>query len=296
MKTASAPLIALLASRAFNYCGLYQYALVGGGSLYYCSGDTDVLYGGHTYTAGGTVGPYFDTTGNKARAHWKVGIEVDTLSFDIMPGASTVNGQALLSAIRLGAFDGAELTYSGGYWPLRAYQTPVVPTGVVIKQVGRVAEFDAVRSLATSNVNSHLELLNQNMPRNLYQSGCVDTLYDTSCTLVKASFGVSGTALTGNTASLINATLANATGYFDLGSIAFTSGLNSGVSRSVKTYIGGSPGTVSLLSPFPSAPANGDTFTIYPGCDKSQATCSAKFSNASNFRGMRFIPENSTGV
>jgi uncharacterized phage protein (TIGR02218 family) len=296
MKSASAPLIALLATRQFNYAGLYQYLLVGGGNLYYCSGDTDIRYGGNTYSAGGSVGPYFDTTGNKAKAHWKIGLEVDTVTFDVMPGSSTVSGQALLSAVRQGVFDGAELTYSGAYWPKQAYQTPIVPTGVVIKQVGRVAEFDAGRSLATPTVNSHLELLNQNMPRNLYQSGCVNTLYDASCTLNSATYAVSGTALTGSTGSVINATIANPTGYFDLGKITFTSGANNGVSRSVKAYSSGSPGTISLVSPFPSTPANGDTFTIYPGCNKTQSTCSSKFSNLVNFRGFPYIPDPATGV
>src|SRR3954468_17916255 len=115
---------ALLASRQFNYAGLYQFTLIGGGVPYYCSGDTDISFGGNLYTAGGTTGPYFDTTDNKAKAHWKVGVEVDTLTFDVLPGSSAVNGQAFLSAIRQGIFDGAELTFSHAYWPQQAYQTP----------------------------------------------------------------------------------------------------------------------------------------------------------------------------
>jgi uncharacterized phage protein (TIGR02218 family) len=296
MKPASPDLIALLASRQFNYAGLYQFSLIGGGSLYYTSGDTDILFGGHLHTAGGATGPYFETTDKTATAHWKVGLEVDTLAFDVLPGTATVNGQPFLTAVRQGVFDGAELTFSHAYWPKQAYQTPVVPTGTVVMFTGRVAEVDWGRSLATFNVNSHLELLNQNMPRNLYQSGCVNTLYDSSCALMKASFGVAGTALTGSTASQISATLANATGYFDLGTITFTSGANSGVSRTVKAFSNGTPGTISLISPFPNAPANGDTFTIYPGCDKSMGICSGKFGNLANFRGFPFIPSNETGV
>src|SRR4051812_4052451 len=112
MKPASSELITLLGARQFSWCGLYSFSLIGGGNLYYTSGDADVLSGGHTYSAGGTTGPYFDTTDNKAKAHWKLGVEVDTLSFDVLPGSATVNGQAFLSAIRQGAFDGAELTFS----------------------------------------------------------------------------------------------------------------------------------------------------------------------------------------
>jgi uncharacterized phage protein (TIGR02218 family) len=296
VKPASPALIALLASRQFNYAGLYHFSLVGGGNLYYTGGDTGVLFGGNLYGAGGSTGPYFDTTDNAATAHWKTGVEVDTLTFDVIPAAATVNGIPLLTALRQGVFDGAELTFSHAYWPKQAYATPVVPTDAVVMFAGRVAEVDWGRSLATFTVNSHLELLNQNMPRNLYQSGCVNTLYDSSCSLSRASLGVGGTALAGSTASQISANLANATGYFDLGSITFSGGANSGVSRSVKAYAHGSPGTVTLLSPLPNTPANGDAFTIYPGCDKASATCSAKFGNLANFRGAPFIPSNETSV
>ncbi len=34
----------------------------------------------------------------------------------------------------------------------------------------------------------------------------------------------------------------------------------------------------------------GDAFTIRPGCDKSFATCRAKFDNAVNFRGFPHVP------
>jgi uncharacterized phage protein (TIGR02218 family) len=168
--------------------------------------------------------------------------------------------------------------------------------GTVIMFVGRVAEVDASRSLSTFSVNSHLELLNQNMPRNLYQSGCVNTLFDASCGLNMAAFAVSGTASSGSTASVINSTLTQASGYFSLGTVTFTSGLNNGMSRTVQAYTKGAPGPISLISPFPSAPSAGDTFNIYPGCDKAQSTCAAKFQNLINYRGFPFIPQPSTAV
>jgi hypothetical protein len=37
-------------------------------------------------------------------------------------------------------------------------------------------------------------------------------------------------------------------------------------------------------------PAPGDTFIAYPGCDKTQSTCSGKFSNLVNFGGSPYIP------
>jgi len=76
-------------------------------------------------------------------------------------------------------------------------------------------------------------------------------------------------------------------GYFDLGTVTFTSGLNSGVSRTVKSA---APGVVNFSLPLPYPPATGDMFTIYPGCDKIQSTCGAKFNNLSHFSGCPYIP------
>jgi len=292
MKPASTALLNLLATRQFFSADLYLFSLVGGGQLTYCGGDQNIIWNNITWTAGGTTGPYFDRKDNKAKCHWKVGVEVDTLVFDVLPGSSIVLGDPFLSAVRQGVFDGAEMTLYRAFMPTYGN----VAAGTVIMFVGRVAEIDAGRSLATFSLNSHLELLNQNMPRNLYQSGCVNTLYDTTCTLNKANFAVNGSVAAGSTQSVVNATLSLASGYFDLGVIAFTSGANNGVSRTIKTYLQGSPGTASVILPLPVAPSAGDAFTIYPGCDKQQSTCQNKFNNLINFRGFPYVPENSTAV
>jgi uncharacterized phage protein (TIGR02218 family) len=292
MKSASPALIALLATRQFYSADLYLFSLVDGTTLHYCGGDRDIVWNGITWSAGGTVGPYFDRKDNKAKCHWKVGVEVDTLVLDCIPGNATVGGESFLSAIRQGVFDGAELTLYRAFMPTYGNTA----AGTVIMFVGRVAEVDASRSLTTFSINSHLELLNLMMPRNLYQSGCVNTLFDASCTLNMASFGVSGTVLSGSTANVINSTLSQGTGYFNLGQVTFTSGINTGFSRTVQTHTHGSPSSVSLISPFPSAPAPGDAFTIFPGCNKTQSVCSGTFNNLINFRGFPFVPQPATSV
>ena len=75
----------------------------------------------------------------------------------------------------------------------------------------------------------------------------------------KASFTFSNAVVAGSTISSIQTTLAQANGYFDLGYLTFTSGVNSGVSRGIKSY---SSGVVNLIIPLPSLPSAGDTFTI----------------------------------
>lgn len=301
MKVLTTQLQELFALGEMNYCGLYNFNLVGGQSLYFASGDVDIslpaassggdpFWAGQYFSSGVSSGPYFDRSDNKAKMHTAVGLQVDTLTFDVIPDVAQIENTPFLTALREGVFDGAELIYLGAYWPAGGgYTNPVVPTGTVKKFIGNVAEVDISRNLATFTINSFLELLNQNMPVNLYQASCVNTLFDTSCALNKSSFGVSADAESGSSISSINTALTQSTGYFNLGVITFTSGANSGVSRTISTFA--ADGTVNVIAPFPSAPATGDAFMIYAGCDKLLSTCATKFGNLNNFRGFPYLPQ-----
>ena len=296
-ETSGGATAALLATRQFQWVGLYTIVLLNGaGTLYYTTGDVPLKFNGNTYLTASETGIIMGKQGQRTKIKWRIGVEVDTMQFDAIPNGGTVNGQKWLDAIQQGVFDGADVTFSHAYWPQQAYTSPILPTGVIVMFAGIVAPLTAGRSSTQFTVNSYLQYLNQMLPRNVYQSQCINNLGDTACTISLAGLAVAGTALTGSTATLLSATIANATGYFDLGKITFTSGVNNGISRGVKAYVIGTPGTISLMSPFPQISSNGDTFNIYPGCDKLQTTCAAKFSNLANFRGFPNIPENSTGV
>jgi uncharacterized phage protein (TIGR02218 family) len=293
MKSASAGLLTLLASRQFYMVDLYTITIVGGGVLRYCSGDVDIVSGGNTFTAGGTTGPYFELDGGRPLAKWKAGLEVDTMSIDVLPKNATVQGVSFQTAIKNGLFDAADFQCERAYMPTYGN----VSAGTIVIFSGRVGEISPVgRQKATFTINSHLELLNISLPRNLYQASCVNTLGDSACGIALGSYGVSGSCLSPVAAGFIWATLGQATGYFSYGKVLMTSGANSGLSRGVRAYTNGNPSLVQLLSPFPQPPAIGDTFTIYPGCDKAMTTCFSKFNNIARFRGQPFIPENSTAV
>ncbi len=81
--------------------------------------------------------------------------------------------------------------------------------------------------------------------------------------------------------------LGGSTGYFDYGLITFTSGLNSGLSMEVKSYV---PGQITLQLPFPYAVVPGDAYTMHAGCDKSLATCRDRFNNIVNMRAEPYLP------
>jgi uncharacterized phage protein (TIGR02218 family) len=310
MKYITSSLTALFATRQYQMCGLYNFSLVGAlSSLNYASGDVDIylqssLSGGDTRWTNQTFvhnQAYFDRKDNRAKLSSAIGTQVSTLLFDVIPAGATIEGQPFLSFVRGGGFDGAVLTYYGAYWPKisSGYTNPLVPTGIINKFVGRVAEVDVGRNLATFSVNCHLELLNIQMPRNLYQAGCSNTLYDAGCTLSQAAFTVSSAVLVNSTSSTIYVSSLGAVSSYALGQITFTSGVLNGVSRTAQSYTFSSASSLAYLTivpPFPSSPSSGDTFTISQGCDKTFSSCISVFNNLLHYRGFDFIPSPDTSV
>jgi uncharacterized phage protein (TIGR02218 family) len=109
------------------------------------------------------------------------------------------------------------------------------------------------------------------------------------CNLSAAPYQQSGSVSSSpDPMTLIPAGSLGAEGYFDNGMITFTSGVLSGKSFEVKAFDGTN---LDMFLPFPQPPAPGDTFTIWPGCDKTAgATGCLKFNNIVNFRAEPFIP------
>lgn len=77
--------------------------------------------------------------------------------------------------------------------------------------------------------------------------------------------------------------------YFTGGSVTVTSGANAGFTREVRSYRAVDR-RLSLQAPFPYDLAAGDTFDAVAGCDKTYATCVAKFSNGVRFGGFNYMP------
>ncbi len=279
MKTAGAGLIALLNSQQFLMADLYTITLADGTVLRYTSADGDITYAGNLFSSAGSI-----LTRGALRT--VIGIEVDTLEVNFLTNSTvTINSLPVAQFAAQGGFDGARLELDTVFMPVNAWGD--TSNGVLIQFVGRVAEVEATRSGVRMRVNSDLELLNIALPRNIYQAGCIHTLYDARCTKVASSLGVASNVTAGSTRSVINCGLANASGYFDLGYITFTSGVNSGLKAGVKSY---TTGVLTLTFPLTVAAASSDSFTAFPGCDKTIATCTNKFSNSANFRGYPFIP------
>lgn len=282
MKTADAALVTLLSTaREFWMCDCYTFTLVDGTVLRYTSADIDVAAGGNTFSHSGPII-------KRSRTRVALGTSVDQLDLDISADSSTLlSGLPWLQAISNGALDGAEVDLDRAFAASPAAAIAGDIAGTINLFSGRVSDTTTDSITSRVIVRSWLELLNTPLPRNLYQPPCGYSLYDTGCGVARASFAAYSAVASGSTRQVLNCALANAAGYFDIGELVFTSGQNLGVTRTVKTY---TPGVVSLAYPLPKAVAVGDTFTIYPGCDKRLTTCDTKFGNTSRFRATPFVP------
>ena len=261
---------------------LYTLTLAGG-TVYRWSGcDLALSGGGFTWA----LGPGLQRT----RVRFTVGVEVDAMQVLVTDNMATViNAQALIPFIRSGGLKGARIQLD------RAFCGPpdTAPVGALLWFAGRVADIKCDRYQAEVTVKSDLELLDVMVPRDLYQAGCLNTLYDSACGASRATYLSTGAA-TSNTDTrriTFSHSLAQAAGYFDLGVCTFTTGANAGISRTVKSH---TSGQVTVLQPWPFVVISGDTFSISAGCDKKQSTCTNKFSNLARYRGMPYIPDPET--
>jgi len=192
-----------------------------------------------------------------------------------------------LQAVRNRVLDGYQIIRTRVFLNSWSPADCASPIGGVILFQGRVGQVDSVgRTTAKITVNSELVLLDLQMPRNLYASSCQHVLYDSGCTLVKSAYGTTGTVGSGSTNAVINWSGAGTN--FVQGTITFTSGVNAGLTATIKSAVAST--SLTLVYPLLNAPSTGDAFTAYFGCDHTIGTCQGRFSNLANFRGFPFVP------
>ena len=294
MKAASQALIDYLADNDQHlYADLYQFTLQDGSSSYYSSIDLSLVVNGQTYRA------------DQVRIDgmtYKVAVGLDTDQQQIKLSYNPVDlidGVPWSVALRTRIFDGCYVRRSRAFYT--AFNLP--PVGVVPLFAGRISTATSVgRKEAQVSVRSLPLLLDTLMPRNTYQTGCIHGLFDVGCGLIKANYQMAWSVASGPTNATIPmpsdlpplpVALAGNTeglGIFVQGTMLFTSGVNEGIYRTIKGISETAPHSLDLVYPLETPPAVGDTFNIWPGCDKTSATCAARFDNLGRFRGFPFTP------
>lgn len=283
MRNASPALVALLnANTQFVTADLLTIILVDGTAIRLTNASVDITAVSQFDSASHLFSAGLPFTRGQTRV--VIGTEVDTLDLTLSPSpANLLEGAPWPAGARAGLLDRAEVLLEKLIMP----SWDDVSAGTLILFWGSAGTVTPSRSTVAMVVNSAMVLLQANMPRNLYQPGCIHALFDNGCELSQASFTVTGTAHAGSTTTSIATGLSFASGYYDLGALTWTSGANAGLSGVIRSS---ASGTVAMVSHFPVTPTIGDGFSMIPGCDKKQATCSGKFSNLAHFRGFPYIP------
>lgn len=134
----------------------------------------------------------------------------------------------------------------------------------------------------------------------LYGPDCRADLFDSRCGLIAANFQCTGhvTVVTDPTHITIHLDTTPSSpffqsndGWFQFGVLKWLTGQNAGRAIELKTW-SHTANTLEFYVPTGYPVTIGDTFDVWPGCDKSLATCRDKFSNLVNMRAESYLPGN----
>lgn len=145
---------------------------------------------------------------NRIKSESKRGLEVVSAEFDayLLP-TMMINGRSMLQAILLGWFDEAAVTIQRMTQQTNGDQTLGLST-VFAGYIGDISNVNRISAHFT--VKSWTDLLNVQMPRNLFTPACRHSLYDAGCTINPASFTYSGVVQSGSNFSTIKTNLSQA--------------------------------------------------------------------------------------
>jgi len=292
VKSAPAPLVALLnGSNIFRVVDLYDIELANGDHIR-VSGQSFPV----TYPATGTEIPgapvtFYPITGvERGDVEWSADLDVQTLEVTLLVNKDvTYRGKILSLFVLDGGFDGATITVYYGYFDQNG-----ALVDVLLHFTGTVGDAEPTAAGIKLPVKSLLDKLNVQLPKNLVMPNCSHGWLDDGCDpdgTIRAANTVTGALIGTPTKFIVTVPGTYASDNFKLGVITMTSGTCEGQARAVRTDANGGGGhELSLAVPMPEAPLVGDTFTLITGCDRTQATCTTRYSNLKNFRGFPFVP------
>jgi len=284
VKAASPALIALLgSSEQFTMADLYTFTLVGGSVLRYSAAPTALIANGNYFA----LGPKFERSKTKV----VIGTQVDELEIKAYPETTDlIDAIPFLEAAWQGQLDGALLQLERAFMPTYGDTTP----GTVILFAGRISDIDCSRTGIDIKCRSHLELLNIQMPRRLWQSSCTHVFGDGMCQFNRSSLQATFSAGAGSTQAQVATTISpSPANLYVQGTIIGVTGANAGSNRTVANMDGS---WVYVKLAFLSPIVVGDEFQLLPGCDRTIATCKNVFNNAIHFGGFPYIPTPETAV
>jgi uncharacterized phage protein (TIGR02218 family) len=257
---------------ATTLCWCWKLARGDGAVQGFTDHDRTLTFGGTDYQAASGF------TASEVQS--SLGLTVDNLTLAGALSAATLN-EADLAA---GLYDNAAIEIWRVNW------ADVVQR--VLMRSGTLGEVTRSGGAFSAEIRGLAQALNQPLGR-AFGHLCDADLGDARCGL--AITAVQGAVVTAvdSRRFIVSGLDGFASGDFTGGKLAFTSGAANGQAMEIKRH-GVSSGIVSieLWQSLSETAAAGDEFSVTPGCDKTFATCRARFANAANFRGFPYMPGN----
>ncbi len=213
-------------------------------------------------------------------------------------GTDTVDIEGALSSLRIreqdiaaGRYDGAKVETLLVNW-MEPSQFARLRTATI----GKITRSD---QRFTAELESLTQALDQPQGRYVRRT-CDAELGDQRCGFLVSQPGYQGqgVVLSAGAGGMISVSRLEGfpAGWFSHGFLTWQSGPNAGRSeRAGHHRKSGAETVLTLWQTDGTVPEAGDSFSVLAGCDKSFATCKAKFGNALNFRGFPHLPGNDAG-
>lgn len=267
-------LLAHLAQGATTTCRAWALERRDGVRLGFTDHDRDLAFEGWTFRAdtGLSAGALMQTTG---------------LSVDNVEAVGALSDTAISEAdITAGRYDGAAVTCWLVDWS--------APERRVVLFRGSLGEVTRGAGGFRADLRGLAEDLNQPRGR-VYQRVCSAVLGDARCRVDLTRPGmradVAVEEVEGARRFRFTSLGGFEKGWFARGRLHVLTGAGAGLVGQVREdWLGESDRTLELWQELRAEVAPGDTVRIEAGCDKSLATCKAKFDNVPNFRGFPYIP------
>lgn len=272
MKAIPAPLQAHYETGSTTLAILWRLTRTDGAVYGFTDHDEDISYGGVLYRRTSS----FDAAAFSTKSE---------LNTDNSEMRGLLDDEGIVgSQIEAGLWDGASVLIQRVNWA-------DLTMGAEVLRTGSAGTVQRLRGLYVLEIRGLMQAF-QNQIVEVITPTCRANLGDTRCGVdIDGSPGLRVASAITSVASrraFTAAGLAQAAGYFTGGAVTFTSGLCSGISMEIQRHQAG--GVIALQLEMQYALTLADTFTIVPGCDKTKATCIAKFDNVLNFRGFSFVP------
>ncbi|MGD0190194.1 MAG: DUF2163 domain-containing protein [Rhizomicrobium sp.] len=258
--------------------------------------DENICYGGSTWSALGSLI-------KRSRMTLRSTVEVPELEVALTALDSVqLQGIDLKLAVHNGVLDGARLSMQRVFMPAPGDTS----LGPVLMFGGRISQAVITAAGITFTAKGDNVLMNQQTPRNLYQTTCLHTFCDSGCTLLEANYTIANSVGNGATTSFVPwGTAPSNPALFVLGKITFNAAEEGGgvCAAQVRSVRNANSKGVYLTYPLYGTPNAGDAFSVLIGCARSLNSCQNRtddngnvVDNSQNFRGEPWVPQAEYGV